>query len=80
VDITSKREVMLAYDEPTLGHSFDAAIGEESSFDNGTHSFLGRPKILESAPSKVCTEIKIQIPAYSATNIIGYYEYAIRQS
>jgi hypothetical protein len=73
-DIVSKREYIA---DPTfsLGHAFDAVIGERSMYDNGTHSLLGRPVILDTAVSRVCPDVNIKIPAYGSTKIIGYYEY-----
>jgi hypothetical protein len=77
-DIVSKREY-VADPELSLGPAFDAVIGERSLYDNGTHSLLGRPVILDTAVSRVCKDtVSIKIPAYASTKIIGYYESVVR--
>jgi hypothetical protein len=73
----SKREY-VADQTFSLGPAFDAVIGERSLYDNGTHSLLGRPVILDTAVSRVCPDVNIKIPAYGSTKIIGYYEYVTR--
>jgi hypothetical protein len=73
----SKREY-VADPSFSLGPAFDAVIGERSLYDNGTHSLLGRPVILDTAVSRVCPDVNIKIPAYGSTKIIGYYECVVR--
>jgi hypothetical protein len=78
-DVVAKRDTFLAPDEtPSLGHAFDAALGFDALFDNGTHTMLGHPVIFETAKLRICNDVQVTIPSYSATNIIAYYEYVIK--
>jgi hypothetical protein len=78
-DVLAKRDTFLAPDDtPSLGHAFDAAIGKDASFDNGTHTMLGHPVSFETAKLRICDSVSVTIPSYSATNIIAYYESVLR--